>query len=217
MFSRIYVFVRVHSIECSKGVGEPAESMRTEEIYLIGHSTMSTERFLKILKAHSIAMLVDIRTVPRSRHNPQFDSEALRKSLKRVGIGYTHLKELGGFRHPSKDSVNPGWRNLSFQGFADYMQTEGFEIGLDKLTKLGRTKKVAIMCAEGNPFRCHRSLVADALTMRRIRAIHISSQKPGKLHTLTPFAKVRGDRIRYPAESATICAGHKPRRGSLHT
>lgn len=176
--------------------------MTIEEIYLTGHSTMPIKRFLKILKAHSIALLVDIRAVPRSRHNPQFNSDALRKSLRRKGIGYTHLKELGGFRHPSKDSVNTGWRNLSFRGFADYMQTKGFEVGLDKLIKLGKTRNVAIMCAEGNPFRCHRLLVADALTIKGIRAVLISSQKPGKLHTLTPFAEIRGHRIRYPAEPA---------------
>jgi uncharacterized protein (DUF488 family) len=173
--------------------------MTTEKICLIGHSTSPIERFLKILEAHSIATLVDIRTVPRSRHNPQFNSDALKKSLEREGIGYTQLKELGGFRHPSKNSVNTGWRNLSFRGFADYMQTEGFEIGLDKLIKLGKTRNVAIMCAEGNAFRCHRSLVADALTKRGIRAVHISSQKPGRLHTLTPFAEVRGHKIRYPS------------------
>jgi uncharacterized protein (DUF488 family) len=176
--------------------------MTTGKMYLIGHSTSPIERFLKILKAHSIAMLVDIRAVPKSRHNPQFNSSALRKSLKRVDISYTRIKELEGFRHPSKNSVNTGWRNLSFRGFADYMQTEGFEIGLNKLIKLGRTRNVAIMCAEGNPFRCHRLLVADALTTNGIRAVLISSQKPGRLHTLTPFAEVRGHRIRYPAERA---------------
>jgi uncharacterized protein (DUF488 family) len=171
--------------------------MTTEKIYLIGHSTMTTERFLKILKAHLIATLVDIRTVSRSRHNPQFNSEPLKDSLEGAGIAYINLKELGGFRRSSKTSLNTGWRNLSFRGYADYMQTDEFEAGLEKLILLGKSKKVAIMCAEGNPYRCHRSLVADALTVRGIRSVHISSTKPGRLHKITPFAQVAGERIRY--------------------
>jgi uncharacterized protein (DUF488 family) len=166
-------------------------------ICAIGHSTRSIERLLKILNAHSITMLVDIRTVPKSRHNPQFNSDALGSSLAVARIAYVHLKELGGLRHPSENSVNTGWRNLSFRGYADYMQTDEFEAGLGRLIALGRSENVAIMCAEGNPFRCHRSLLADALTIRGVRAVHISSERPGKLHTLTPFAKVIGHTIRY--------------------
>lgn len=169
----------------------------SETIHAIGHSTMSIERFLKILDAHSITMLMDIRTVPKSRHNPQFNSDALKGSLAGAGIAYAHLKELGGLRRPSKNSLNTGWRNLSFRGFADYMQTHEFEVGLDRLIALGKSENVVIMCAEGNPFRCHRSLVADALTIREVRALHISSQRPGQLHTLTTFAKVSGHNIRY--------------------
>jgi len=169
----------------------------SETIYVIGHSTMPIERFLKILEAHSIEMLVDIRTIPRSRHNPQFNSDALRDSLAGAGIEYVHVKELGGLRHSSKNSVNTGWRNLSFRGYADYMQTDEFEAGLDKLIRLGKSKKVAIMCAEGNPFRCHRSLVADALTIRGVQAVNIASQKSGRLHVLTSFAEVHGQKIRY--------------------
>jgi uncharacterized protein (DUF488 family) len=149
-------------------------------------------------------MLVDIRTVPKSRHNPQFNSEALRDSLAGVGVDYIHLKELGGFRHSSKNSVNPGWRNLSFRGFADYMQTDEFEVGLDRLIGLGKSRGVAIMCAEGNPFRCHRLLVADVLTIRGVNAVHISSEKPGKLHVLTPFAEVHGHSIRYIEAQAPV-------------
>jgi uncharacterized protein (DUF488 family) len=166
-------------------------------ICLIGHSTMPVERLIRILLAHSITMLVDIRRIPRSRHNPQFNSDALEKSLREGGIGYVHLNELGGLRRPAKDSKNTGWKNLSFRGYADYMQTEEFEAGLDRLIALARSGSVAIMCAEGNPYRCHRSLVADALTVRGIRAVHISSGKPGRLHTLTPFARVTGGRITY--------------------
>jgi uncharacterized protein (DUF488 family) len=169
----------------------------SEKIYVIGHSTRPIQKFLRILEAHSITMLVDIRTVPKSKHNPQFNSDALKASLAGAGIAYLHLKQLGGLRHPAKNSVNTGWRNLSFRGFADYMQTDEFEVGLDRLIRLGKSKNAAIMCAEGNPFRCHRSLVADALTIRGVQAVHISSEREGKLHTLTPFAKVDGQSIRY--------------------
>jgi len=170
-------------------------------VCVIGHSTSSVERFVRILLAHSITILVDIRKIPRSSHNPQFNSDALEKSLKEARIRYVHLKELGGLRHPSKNSVNTGWRNLSFRGYADHMQTQEFAAGLDRLIALSKDGTVAIMCAEGNPYRCHRSLVADALTARGIRAIHISSGKPGRLHKLTPFASVTGERIRYVEQS----------------
>jgi len=181
-------------------------------IYVIGHSTVSVERFVRILLAHSIIMLVDIRKIPRSSHNPQFNSDALEKSLKEAGIGYFHLKELGGLRRPSKDSENTAWRNLSFRGYADYMQTKEFEAGLDRLIALSRSGNVAIMCAEGNPYRCHRSLVADALTVRGIRAVHISSRKAGRPHRMTSFAEIVNRRILYPAvsENATVeCASQK--------
>src|SRR3984893_12135227 len=168
-------------------------------VYVIGHSTRPIEKFLRILQAHSVTTRVDIRTVPKSKSTNQFNADALTDSLERAGMKYVHLKDLGGLRRPLKDSVNTGWRNLSFRGFADYMETGEFEAGLDRLIELGRNENVAIMCAEGNPFRCHRSLVADALTVRGISAVHISSEKkPGKLHSLTPFAEVdEGGRIRY--------------------
>lgn len=177
-----------------------APSRKAETVYAIGHSTRTIVAFLSILRAHSIDVLVDIRTIPKSRHNPQFNSDSLKTSLGKAGIGYAHLKELGGLRRPLGDSPNMGWRNESFRGFADYMSTEGFAKGLDKLVRLGEGRNVAIMCAEGNPYRCHRSLVADALTARGIRAIHISSRKPGRLHTLTPFARVKGTEVTYPED-----------------
>ncbi len=169
-------------------------------IYAIGYSTMPIERFMAILRAHTITRLVDVRTVPRSRYNPSFDGTALANSLKEAGITYVHLKELGGLRRPLKGSVNVGWRNASFRGFADHMGTEEFERGLEVLIKVGETGRAVMMCAEGNPFRCHRSLIADALTARGISVMHISSGLPGKLHRLTPFAEVNGYRITYPTE-----------------
>lgn len=184
-------------------------------VYVIGHSTRSIEAFMDILRAHSIGILADIRTITKSRHNPQFNSDSLKISLKDVGIAYVHLKELGGLRHPLRDSPNTGWRNESFRGFADYMVTEGFAKGLDELVRLGGKGNVAIMCAEGNPYRCHRSLIADALTVRGIQAIHISSKKPGRPHTLTPLAKVDGSRVTYPPGWEEVgLHGISPRKGS---
>jgi uncharacterized protein (DUF488 family) len=160
---------------------------------------MPIREFIEVLRARDVDTLVDIRTVPRSKHNPQFDGNSLALSLCTAGIGYVRVKELGGFRHPSKVSKNTGWRNLSFRGFADYMQTEEFAAGLDRLESLASEKKVAIMCAEGNPFRCHRSLVADALTVRGGNVIHIGSRGKGRPHILTPFARVKGTSLSYPA------------------
>ena len=167
-------------------------------IYAIGHSTLPLDKFAEILKAHEITLLADIRTIPKSRHNPQFNVESLSLELPKIGIQYRHLKELGGLRHPSKDSINGGWENASFRGYADYMQTQEFAHALDELLKLAEGERVAIMCAEGNPFRCHRSLVADALTARGVSVLHISSRKSAKAHVLTTFAKVEGTRVTYP-------------------
>jgi len=178
------------------GEDSPAP-MRKVTIYSIGHSTMPVERLVSILQSHSVTLLVDIRRIPRSRHNPQFNSDALERSLKEAGLRYASLEQLGGLRHPSKNSQNTGWRNLSFRGYADYMQTEEFETGLDRLIALAREDTTSMMCAEGNPHRCHRSLVADALTVRGMRVLEISSTKPGRLHPLTKFARVTGETIRY--------------------
>ncbi len=171
------------------------------EVFVVGHSTRTVEFFIDLLKAHTIDLLVDIRTIPKSRHNPQFNEDNLEKVLKENKIGYLHMKGLGGLRHPAKDSVNLGWRNASFRGFADYMQTKEFDLSLGELIALSRKHTVAIMCAEGNPFRCHRSLVADALLVRHVKALHISSKKSSREHVLTPFAKVKGRSITYPEVS----------------
>ncbi|MDE1827182.1 MAG: DUF488 domain-containing protein [Thaumarchaeota archaeon] len=167
-------------------------------IFVVGHSTRPIESFVDLLKAHSIDFLVDIRTIPKSRHNPQFNEESLKKKLHDNKIGYLHVKGLGGLRHPDKDSINLGWHNMSFRGFADYMQTKEFDISLKELIALSKRHTIAIMCAEGNPFRCHRSLVADALLVRHVKALHISSKVSAREHVLTPFAKVKGRSITYP-------------------
>ena len=173
-----------------------------ETIFAIGHSTREIGDFTEIIQAHGINLLADIRTIPKSRHNPQFNQDFLKKQLKANKIRYRHLKELGGLRHAKRDSVNKAWKNASFRGFADYMQTREFSEALRQLIELGKRNRIAIMCAEGNPFRCHRSLVADALTIRKVRVLHISSRTSTRKHTLTRFAAVEGKRITYPAPRA---------------
>lgn len=172
-------------------------------IFTVGHSTRSIEDFIELLKAHGVKRLIDIRTVPRSRHNPEFNGDSLPDSLKQAKIAYQHLKQLGGLRHARPDSINAGWHNASFRGFADFMQTEEFEAGLEKLIAAAAKKPVAIMCAEAAPWRCHRSMIADALLARGIEARHIMSRTRSEPHSLTPYAKVRAKRVTYPASKLT--------------
>ncbi len=171
-------------------------------ILTIGHSTRAIDDFLDILHAHSITQLVDIRTIPRSRHNPQFNRESLPERLKESSIDYVLMKQLGGLRHPRPDSPNMGWRNPSFRGFADYMQTEEFEKGTDHLIRIGQDGQTVIMCAEVLPWRCHRWLIADALLVRKVQVEHIMTIKTRTRHSLTKFALIEGGQITYP-ESPT--------------
>jgi len=167
----------------------------------VGHSNRSLEEFLSLLEAHGVELVADIRSVPRSRHNPQFNREALPESLAAASIGYLHVPGLGGLRHPQKDSINGGWRNASFRGYADYMQTAAFAKALAELLQVAATRRTAIMCAEAVPWRCHRSLVADAFTARGVPVEHIMSNAPASPHKLTPFAHVAGKKVTYPATS----------------
>jgi uncharacterized protein (DUF488 family) len=167
-------------------------------VFTVGHSTRSLDEFVHLLKVHGIRRLIDIRTIPRSRHNPQFNRETLSKFLRNRRINYRHMKSLGGFRHARVDSVNTGWRNVSFRGFADYLQTSEFKEALDKLIALAVQKRTAIMCAEAVPWRCHRSLISDALTVRGIGVMDIFSDSNVKPHTMTSMARVRGGNITYP-------------------
>ncbi|MFO1090678.1 MAG: DUF488 domain-containing protein [Hyphomicrobiales bacterium] len=155
---------------------------------------------MTLLSRYGVQTLVDIRTVPRSRHNPQFNAETLAKALASVGMEYEAIPALGGLRHPRKDSINLAWRNKSFRGYADYMQGEAFADGLATLIELSRERRAAIMCAEAVPWRCHRSLVADALIVRGLPVIDILSATKTQVHKLTPFARVEGLKITYPAE-----------------
>ena len=171
-------------------------------IFTIGHSTRSWEEFRDLLRAHGIQRVIDVRTIPRSRHNPQFSRETLSKKLRSAKIGYVHLRRLGGLRHARRDSPNGGWRNASFRGYADYMQTSEFTQALERLIKLAHQKQSAIMCAEAVPWRCHRSLIADALTIRGNPVAHIVSAAK-RMHSLTPFARVCGHSITYPPSPQT--------------
>jgi len=168
-------------------------------ISTIGHSTHPIEEFIGILKARGIRQLIDVRTIPRSRHNPQFNRENLPASLEASDIRYQHMPGLGGLRRARPDSRNTAWRNASFRGFADYMQTPEFETNLDDLIGLAREQPSAIMCAEAVPWRCHRSLIADALVARGITVEEIISATKARPHSLTPFAKVQGTEVTYPA------------------
>jgi uncharacterized protein (DUF488 family) len=167
-------------------------------IWTIGHSTKPIGEFTELLCAHAINLLVDVRTVPRSWHNPQFNIETLAVSLKTSGLCYLHVPALGGLRKPRKDSINDGWRNVSFRGYADYMQTPEFFEALDALIATSRLQPTAIMCAEAVPWRCHRSLIADALTNRGWTVRHILSPVKADEHRLTPFAIIDGNRLVYP-------------------
>ncbi|HEX9444494.1 MAG TPA: DUF488 domain-containing protein [Candidatus Binatia bacterium] len=170
----------------------------SRSIYTIGHSTRTIEEFEKLLEDFAIGLLLDIRTVPRSRHVPHFNSGQLARALGHQNIDYRHLKQLGGLRKPAKESLNLGWRNLSFRGYADYMQSEDFQTGLAELESLAAKKKTAFMCAEAVPWRCHRSLVADALVVRGWQVRHILSTANQQIHQLTPFAAVEGESVTYP-------------------
>jgi uncharacterized protein (DUF488 family) len=173
-------------------------------MFTSGHSTLPIEVFLHALKDNDVELLIDVRTIPQSRHNPQFGMEALSASLRSAAIDYRWMQALGGLRHARKDSINKGWRNASFRGFADYMQTEAFAEALNELMELDDNTTAAIMCSEAVPWRCHRSLIGDALLVHKHAVEDIFVSPAGKSHrkphTLTPFARVEGMRIWYPGE-----------------
>ena len=173
-------------------------------VLTVGHSNRSLDAFLAILKAHGVECLADVRTIPRSRHNPQFNAEALEKSLPMAGIVYTRLPRLGGLRKPRRDSRNLAWRNDSFRGYADYMETAEFEKGIAELLALARDRRTAILCAEALYYRCHRSLISDALVCRGVDTIHLMDQRKTDGHRLTPFVKIEDGRPTYPVEQASL-------------
>lgn len=183
----------------ASATGKPKHDASRMTLWTVGHSTRSIAEFIALLHAYGIQQLVDVRTISRSRHNPQFSQDRLPASLEQAGIHYLHMPALGGLRHARRDSVNTAWRNASFRGFADYMQTPEFESALDELIRCARTRPTAIMCAEAVPWRCHRSLIADALLVRGCDVEEITSETGARPHTLTPWSRVVGQRITYPS------------------
>ena len=173
-------------------------------VLTIGHSTRPIDVFVGLLAANGVTHLMDVRTIPKSRHNPQFNSDALARSLRDAGIAYTHVPGLGGLRRARPDSANAAWRNPSFRGYADYMQTPEFAENLAALIEQARRERVALMCAEAVPWRCHRSLIADALVVRGIRAEEILSPTRTQAHALTSFAKLEGTNITYPPYESLV-------------
>ncbi len=172
-------------------------------IFTIGHSTHSIDEFVDLLKAHGIQFVIDVRTIPKSRHNPQYNRETLALTLRRNSIGYEHMPGLGGLRHTKKDSINTSWENASFRGFADYMQTEEFKQSLNTLVERASKQPTVIMCAEAVPWRCHRSLIADALLVHEITVLDIMNKTSAKEHTMTPWAHVSGKTVTYPKPEST--------------
>jgi uncharacterized protein (DUF488 family) len=174
--------------------------MKKPSIFTVGHSTRSIDEFVELLRSHGVKGVVDIRSIPRSRHNPQFNTDVFEHSLLQEHMSYKHIKELGGLRRARKDSLNLGWRNASFRGFADYMATPEFSEGLESLIRIANDRETAIMCAEAVPWRCHRSLIGDALTKKGWMVRDIMSRTVAARHLLTPFLKTRNGQLIYPEE-----------------
>ena len=170
-------------------------------LWTLGHSTRPIDEFIGLLRAHEISLVVDVRTVPQSRYNPQFNTDTLSESLKETGLVSLHMPALGGLRKAQKASINIGWRNASFRGYADYMQTDKFQRALEELMAYGTDTRTAIMCAETVPWRCHRSLIADALTSQGWEVRHIMSPEKAILHVLTSFAHFEKGALTYPKPS----------------
>lgn len=172
-------------------------------LFTIGHSTRPLEEFIRLLKAHGVQRVIDVRTIPRSRHNPQFNREQLSPALHRARIHYRYMPGLGGLRHARPDSANTGWHNASFRGYADYMQTPEFEDSVALCIAIAKRERVVLMCAEAVPWRCHRSLIADALLAKGIEANEITSGIRARPHSLTPWARVKGTHVTYPGPRKT--------------
>ena len=167
-------------------------------VLTIGHSTRTLEEFVQLLEVYGVILVVDVRTVPRSRHNPQFNKETLPDTHKHYGVRYIHMPEIGGLRHPKHDSVNTAWKNSGFRGYADYMQTPEFNVNLLKIVALARENRLALMCAEALPWRCHRNLLSDALVIRHVKVEHIISKDSVINHELNELAHIEGTKITYP-------------------
>jgi len=173
-------------------------------IYTIGHSTRTFDQLVQILRAHKLSAVADVRLIPKSRRYPHFHDTFLAAELPKAALSYLSFKSLGGRRRPVPNSPNSGWRNESFRGYADFMQTTAFETALGELIACAKETPTAIMCAEAVPWRCHRSLIADALLVRGWQVLDITSASKATPHKLTPFAKVEGLRITYPEDLGLV-------------
>ena len=167
-------------------------------IWTVGHSTRSFEEFFGLLAGDRIERLADVRRFPASRRVPWATQEALAAALRERGVDYEHFEDLGGFRKPMAGSGNSGWRNARFRGYADYMASSEFRVGLDHLLRLAGRAHTAIMCAEAVPWKCHRSLLADSLVARGVRVEHILALGKTEEHHLTTFASIEGSQLTYP-------------------
>jgi uncharacterized protein (DUF488 family) len=185
-------------------------------VFTVGHSTRTIEEFVHLLMAHAIQHVADVRSIPRSRHNPQFNRDQLPAALQLFGIEYSHMPGLGGRRHARKDSTNTGWRNSSFRGYADYMDTPGFKDSLNQCIALARKQRVALMCAEAVPWRCHRSLIADALLARGVEVRDIASAMHARPHALTSWARISGIDVTYPSAGFGTGQTTSTRMGNGH-
>ena len=183
-------------------MSDDEQSEASPTVLTIGHSTRTIGEFIRLLQSHDVGCVVDVRTVPRSRRNPQFNRETLPQSLQAAGIAYTHVAGLGGLRRPKLDSINTGWKNASFRGYADHMQTPEFAASLESLIELAQKQRVALMCAEAVPWRCHRSLIADALVAKGVPTEHIMSESRRDAHAIRSFARKTGTRLTYPPDDA---------------
>jgi uncharacterized protein (DUF488 family) len=166
-------------------------------IWTIGHSTLSIEQFLAVLGSFEIQLLIDVRSFPGSRRYPHFNKENLSASLRAAGIDYTHMPELGGRRKTRADSQNVAWRNESFRGYADYMETEAFREGIDRLLNLASERRTVVMCAEAVWWRCHRSLIADYLKAGGVSVTHILGKEKSEEHPYTSAARIVNGRLSY--------------------
>lgn len=175
-----------------------AKTSKSTVVLTIGHSTRTLEEFVELLGGYSVTLLMDVRTVPRSRYNPQFNKETLPNTLKPYGIRYIHMPEIGGLRRPKHDSVNMAWKNSGFRGYADYMQTQEFTDNLLKIISLARENRLVLMCAEALPWHCHRSLISDALVVRHVKVEHIIGKDSTINHQLNEMAYFEGTKITYP-------------------
>jgi uncharacterized protein (DUF488 family) len=170
-------------------------------LFTVGHSTRALDDLVEILRAHGVGAVADVRLIPKSRRYPQFNAESLAVSLPERGLKYLPFRSLGGRRRPMKDSPNMGWRNESFRGYADYLATDAFKAAIAELLAAAAKVPTAIMCAEAVPWRCHRSLIADAAVVRGWKVLDIMSATSAPEHKLTRFARVDGQSLTYPGEA----------------